>query len=228
MWIDLVCPYSYINKRLFEEALEMFEYREHVCVMYKSYLLYEKSWGIQRPAYAQHLLAMQDSDKEKQFYTYAENFGMNDPFKHADQRIDTLDAHRLIKYAASKNKEKQMIDALLEAHFFHNQSIEEHVTLCSLGASIGLCELELSDLLPSCKYTSNVRNDDMQATEIGVEHIPFIVLNDTCGIPTMHTTEEFRYILHEIWKEQKAPIIYQKKSNTTYCTEEGCHESYSS
>jgi predicted DsbA family dithiol-disulfide isomerase len=39
IWSDVVCPWCYVGKRKFEEALSQFEHREDVEVLWRSYQL---------------------------------------------------------------------------------------------------------------------------------------------------------------------------------------------
>ena len=39
IWSDVVCPWCYIGKRRFEAALEAFEHRDEVTVMWRSFEL---------------------------------------------------------------------------------------------------------------------------------------------------------------------------------------------
>src|SRR5699024_712345 len=159
-----------------------------------------------------------------QLYTCAEIVGLKDAFSTAQQPINTLNAHRLIKYAAQNNKEEQMVNRLLEAHFFEHQSIEQIDCLLKLGEEIGLLDTEVIDLLHSCKFTTDVRNDTEEAKELGVGHIPFLIINETCGIQAFHTPEQFVYILNTLWDENGMKATKQPSRKTTYCTAEGCHE----
>jgi len=228
MWIDPVCPYSYIGKRLFDQALERFSHQEHIHITYKSYLLYEDALRVQQTDIVDQLFVDWDcSNREErinQLYTCAEIVGLKDAFSTAQQPINTLNAHRLIKYAAQNNKEEQMVNRLLEAHFFEHQSIEQIDCLLKLGEEIGLLDTEVIDLLHSCKFTTDVRNDTEEAKELGVGHIPFLIINETCGIQAFHTPEQFVYILNTLWDENGMKATKQPSRKTTYCTAEGCHE----
>lgn len=225
IWLDLVCPYSYIGKQLFEKALEEFSHREHVHITYRSYVLYDQSLCIQKKDIVDELFLDWDcetrDEKINQLYTCAEMFGLKNTFSATDP-INTLDAHRLIKYAAEENKEQQMVERLLEAHFFKEEPIDNIDCLLTLGKEVGLQENKVRTILYSCKYTSEVRCDGVDASELGINHIPFIVLNETCGIPTLHTPEQYNYILNTIWEESNGPTTKQGKKQTTYCTTDGC------
>lgn len=229
IWIDLVCPYSYIGKQLFEKALADFSHREHVHVTYRSYVLYDHSLRIQKTDIVDELFVDWDcetrDEKIHQLYTCAEEFGLKNVFSMTEQPINTLDAHRLIKYATKQNKEKQMVDCLLHAHFFQGKPIDDLDCLLALGKEVGLLENEIHEILHSCKYTSDVRCETMEANELGVNHIPFMVLNETCGISTLHTPEQLDNILNTIWDENNGPTIQQISNQTTYCTADGCSES---
>lgn len=228
MWSDVTCPFSYIGKRLFDKALKQFPHREHVHVTYRSYVLDKQPTGVQSISIVDELIVDWDctnrTDKLNKLRDYAETFGMNDPLTK-QQRIDTLDAHRLVKFAATQNKGKQLLDLIEEAYFIHNEPIGEHECLQSLGEEVGLSTIEIQEVLASCMFKSRVRDDMSLASEIGVKHVPYLVLNETCGIPTMHQPDQYAHIIHAIWNEYEQLKRQKEPVTTTYCNGEVCEES---
>lgn len=231
MWSDLTCPFSYISKRLFDEALEQFPHREHVHITYRSYILYKQPSRVKPVQVIDQLLVdwngTNRADKLNNLHAYAEMFNMSDPFT-TRQQIDTLDAHRLVKYASTQNKGKQLLHLIEDAHFIHHEPIADHGYLQSLGEEVGLSIGDIQEVLASCMFKSHVRADMRQASEIGIEHIPFLVFNETCGVPTIHKPEGYAHILHAIWEEQQK--LKQKKDSctTTYCTGDSCEDAIDS
>lgn len=232
MWIDLVCPYSYIGKQLFDKALEEFPHREHVHITYRSYILYDNSLRIQHADIVDQLFVDWDcetrDEKNQQLLECAQIFGLKDVFSTTEEPINTLHAHRLIKYAAKKNKDQQLMNRLLQAHFFEGEAIDHLDSLLKLAKDVGLLEDDVHNILHSCKYTTDVRCDTIELSEIGVEYIPFMVINETCGIETLHTPAQLVYILNNIWDENNGPTMNHPKGQTTYCTADGCSESINS
>src|SRR5699024_4995993 len=229
IWLDLVCPYSYIGKRLFEEALENFSHREHVHVTYRSYVLYEHSLRIQPPQVVDGLFANWNcetkEEKMNQLHTCAQMFELDENCFHEKQLVNTLNAHRIIKYARTQNKEKQMVDRILKAHFFEEMDIDQLDCLQVLATDIGLKEDEVHNILQTCKYTSDVRYDISEAIALAVEYIAFIVINETYVVPSLYTPEEFLYILEGCWDETAERVAHKQYKETTYCSAEGCTRS---
>lgn len=194
LWLDFVCPYSYIGKRIFEKALEDFSHREHVHITYRSYVLYDHSLRIQPSEIVDTLFADWNcetrEERFKQLHTCAQTFGLDKDCFQEKQPINTLHAHRIVKYARTKSKEKQLIDRILQAHFFQGLPIDNVECLQTLAIEVGLEKHEVHNILHSCKYTKNVTFDTNEAQDLGAKYIPFIVLNETCGIPSFHTQEQ--------------------------------------
>lgn len=228
IWLDLVCPYSYIGKKLFEKTLEDFSHREHVHITYRSYVLYEHSLRMEPSRIVDDLFVDWNGETREEkinhLYTCAQQFGLDENWFHEEQLINTLHAHRIIKYARKQNKEKQMVDRILQAHFFEEKSIDQLDCLQGLAVDVGLKEKEVYNVLHACKYTSDVRCDTDEAKELGAEHIPFIVINDTCGVPNLHTPEQLLYILEECWDETADRVMNKKYKQTTYCSADVCNQ----
>jgi len=163
IWSDFVSPLCYIAKRNFELALEKFEHQQFVQVEFKSYLLHES--------------AMADDDYKEllmksckvsicQFEGWVQQLieqadALNLPFQLESMcYTNTLDAHRLVKYATCHDKEYQLIDGLFQ-HFFSatntgDKSLDDKETSIKIAEGCGLEECEVAYVLSIEKYKRDV------------------------------------------------------------------------
>lgn len=233
VWSDFVCPFCYIGKRRLEHALQQFSYRDEITVEYKSYELDPNAASDPGKSIHEIMATKMGStvDKAKNMNdnlaNQAAEVGLTynfDSMKHTN----TLDAHRVAKYAAKQGKGKEMTERLLKAYFTDSKHIGDLETLKELAEEIGLDASAVNTLLQTDDYRNQVRADEEEAKQIGVEGVPFFVLAEKYAVSGAQSTETFTEVLEKVWEEQQSKSALKslnpKKSKTMYCTDEGCWE----
>lgn len=230
IWSDYVCPFCYIGKRRLEEALEKFPHKDKVEIQFKSFELdpnAKRDTDLTIHEILSKKYGMSVAEAKKMSNGVAEqaatvglafNFDTNIP-------TNTFDAHRLAKFAETKGKAKEMTEALLKAHFTDSKHIGNADFLKELAVSLGLDELEVAEVLNGTKFDKDVRNDQAEAREIGVQGVPFFVLNRKYAISGAQPAEVFTEALQKIWEEeQEKPTLqkFESKDKTSYCSDDGC------
>src|SRR5690554_4475368 len=109
IWSDVMCPFCYIGKRNFETALEQFPDRQHIEIVWKSFLLDPTMDEDRVPneSYTEYLVkrkgmnAAQVKDMLNNVTLSAKKVGLTYNF---DKAIiaSSLRAHKLIQYAKTK------------------------------------------------------------------------------------------------------------------------------
>ncbi|GGB44594.1 thioredoxin domain-containing protein [Virgibacillus dakarensis] len=233
IWSDFVCPFCYMGKRRLEKALEKFSHKDAVTIEYKSYELDPNAE--KNPGKTIHELMA------KKFGSTVEKAkSMNDNMaKQAAelglvynfdtmQHTNTLDAHRVAKYAEEKDKGNEMTERLLKAYFTDSKHIGDPQTLIELAGDVELDPDAIHTLLQSDNYLAKVRADEEEAKQIGVQGVPFFVFNEKYAVSGAQPTEVFTEVLAKVWEEESEKPALQsltpKKSKTTYCTDDGCCE----
>ena len=228
VWSDFVCPFCYIGKRRFEAALEKFTHQEYVLVEYKSFEL-DPNAEVNPGKTMNELLAGKyglSIEKAKEMndsvIRQAADVGLIYNFDNM-QPTNTFDAHRLAQHAIKYDKGNEMTERLLKAYFTDSAHIGDHQTLIKLAVEIGLDQEEVKAILQSCKNTKNVRLDQEQAQEMGVQGVPFFVFNEKYAVSGAQPTEVFIEVLEKVWEEESEHSLIQtrrtKGKETTYCCE---------
>ena len=228
IWSDFVCPFCYIGKRLLDQALESFEHSDQVDVVYKSYELhpdaksdesismYEmlaKKMGVS----AEEAASMSDRVKE-----HAASVGLRYQFNSVKQ-TNTLDAHRLLKYAETVGKASVYTERLFRAHFTESAFIGNHETLLKLAHEAGLDQVRAEEVLSSNAYESDVRRDQLEGQTLGVKGVPFYVFNRKYAISGVQPLELIKETLNQVWEEENnLSSISQIEPNGNVCTGDSC------
>ncbi|WP_010651837.1 DsbA family oxidoreductase [Oceanobacillus massiliensis] len=231
VWSDFVCPFCYIGKRRLEKAMEQFSHRDQVTVQFKSYQLDPTAKHIPGKDFYETFSELkgmpldQVKAMNRQVAQQAAGVGLKynfDDMKYAN----TFDAHRVAKYADEQGKGKEVTERFLHAHFTESQLLSDRETLVKLAEEVGLNPAEVDNVVNSDKYRNRVNEDIDVAHQIGVQGVPFFVFNEKYAVSGAQPVEVFSEVLEKVWEEEKEkPVLKSlnpKKSETSYCTDEGC------
>jgi predicted DsbA family dithiol-disulfide isomerase len=141
---------------------------------------------------------------------------------HYDTMVltNTFDAHRLTLLAAKHGKMLEMNERLFRAFFTESKHIGDHKTLVELAAEVGLDPTEIADVLESDAFAKEVRADEQEAMNLGVNGVPFFVINRRYAISGAQPSEAFLNALHRAWQEEQPLTILG--GDGEICDENGC------
>lgn len=206
IWSDVMCPFCYIGKRKFEMALNQFEGKENVEIVWKSFqldptivtdasktvnqfLAERKGWSIEQ--------SKQMNDHVTQI---AKEVGLE---YNLDKAVvaNSFDAHRFSHLARKHNLQNEAEEQLFKAYFTDGKNTADHETLINLGINIGLEANEVKQMLESDDYIETVRMDIYEAQQIGVSGVPFFLFIDKYTITGAQDSSVFLQALNTISKE---------------------------
>lgn len=206
IWSDVMCPFCYIGKRKFEDALARFPQKEQVEVVWKSfqlnsdlatdtnknitqYLAETKGWTVE---YAEQV--------QQHVVNMAQEVGLTFDFGKAVV-ANSFKAHRLIQFAKSKGKGDAMEEQLFHAYFTDGKNTDDDDTLTALAVAIGLDKTEIEDVLNSKAFTEEVNMDIYEAHQIGVRGVPYFVFNDKYAVSGAQHPDTFLGALNQAFSE---------------------------
>lgn len=207
IWSDVVCPFCYIGKREFENALARFEHRDKVEVVWKSFELDpdapERSehdmYGMLVSKYG----GTRDDAKGRVagVVQRAKTVGLD---YQMDKAImgSSFHAHRLIQFAKTKGKGAEAEERLFRAYFMEGKHIADRSVLAQLATEIGLDKAEAEKVLAATTYTDAVRSDEREAQQLGVRGVPFFALDRKYGVNGAQSSEHFLQALRQAWAER--------------------------
>ncbi|AXI07953.1 disulfide bond formation protein DsbA [Oceanobacillus zhaokaii] len=231
VWSDFVCPFCYIGKRRLENAMQQFEHSDDITVEYKSYQLDPTAKHIPGKDFYETFSELKGIPLDQvkvmnnQVGQQAAAEGLTYNFDTM-QYANTFDAHRVAKYATKLGKGKEITERFLHAYFTESRLMSDHDTLIELAAEVGLNKEEVKEILQSNDYMKAVQNDITVARQIGVQGVPFFVFNEKYAVSGAQPAEVFSEVLEKVWEEENKEQVLQslnpKKTETSYCTDEGC------
>ena len=187
LWSDFACPFCYIGKTRFENALNKFEHKDHVEVIYKAYQLnpYAKKVmeGTAAEAFAaSHNMSVDQANKRfEMFTTNAKTVGLVYRYDIL-QMTNTFDAHRVAKFANTKGLEPEVTSRFMKAYFSECKNLADPKTLSELAADVGLDPKDVANVLESDQFADEVKQQIAEAHQVGVQGVPFFVLDRKYGV----------------------------------------------
>ena len=226
VWSDFACPFCYIGKKRFENALEKFPHKDQVTVSYKAYQLNPGAPKIMKDSAAKSFAKGHRMDVEtakQRFAMFTENAKTVGLEYNYDiiQMTNTFDAHRIAKWARKYHQEEAITARFMKAYFTDGLNLADHGTLLNLVKELELDQTEAKKVLESNDFEKEVRAEINEGREIGVRGVPFFVLNRKYGVSGAQQEEYFLEALNTLWKEEN-PLQPIGESNGPTCNDETC------
>ena len=165
IWSDVRCPFCYIGKKKFEMALDRFDDKDKVEVIWRSFQLdpnLETKTGINA---VDHIAAIKGISQEQaeEMHNHvtrvAKEVGLEFNFEKAVV-ANSFNAHRLIQLAKTRGLGNEAEEQLFKAHFTDGKNIDDNEMLIQAGVAIGLDEKEIRAMLASDAFTKEVSEDE--------------------------------------------------------------------
>jgi predicted DsbA family dithiol-disulfide isomerase len=196
---DVVCPWCYLGEKRLEQALA--EEAGPVAVRWRPYQLDPTipAGGLDRAEYMEKKFG-----KSGRLQSVHENLtrlgaevGLPFAFDKITRSPNTLDAHRLIRWAASAGVQSRVVDRLFEAYFVEGRDIGDRVVLTEIAAECGLDPDLVERLLAEGADSEVVRQEVEQAQAMGVSGVPFFIFAGRLGVPGAEEPSVLRQAMAE-------------------------------
>lgn len=225
IWSDFACPFCYIGKIRFEQALKEFKHKDKIEVIYKAYQLNPNAPLImEKNAYETfaegHGTTKEEAKKRFDMFTAnAKSAGLDYRYDII-QMTNTFSAHKLAKWANTFKKEDELTTRFMKAYFSEGKNLSDFNTLKTLVEEIGLDGNKALEILNSKDYEKEVYEEMHEGKQIGVQGVPFFVLNRKYGVSGAQQKEYFLQALEQIWKEENPLEIMQNQDLEQSCDDE--------
>ena len=199
IWSDVVCPWCYLGKRRFEEALREQPFADDVQVVHRSYQLDPAAPRDHTVATRENLAAKYGLTPERveQMQREMEARAAQDGLEyHLDGQHsgNTFDAHRLLQLAKDSGRQDALVEAMYRAYFTDGRSLFDAASLTAVATEAGLEAEEVADVLAGDRYARDVEADIAQAREYGITGVPFFVFDARFGVSGAQPVDTFRQV----------------------------------
>lgn len=182
-WADIACPYCYMGITQLQRALKELKIADQTPLKFMSFQLdptLPTTTDLSMTEYyaKTHQLTKQEAATQIQkIDQLAADIDLPIKMENAIP-VNTLTAHRLIKYIESLNDQallNKAVKRLYQLYFNDNESIADYEALTGAMNEIGLPVADVKKVLESNQYEDEVRKNERRAFMIGMPSAPLFV-----------------------------------------------------
>ena len=229
VWSDIACPWCHVGKRHLEQALAQFPHCDDVEVLWRAFEL-DPSAPAELPSeisYAERLAKKYSSSREEaeQMIRRMTETAARDGLDFRFDKIrpgNTFDAHRVVHLAHDRGKQDAVKERFLRGYLSEGAAIGNAETLVRLAADAGLDAEEVRATLASDAYTLDVREDEEEATELGIRGVPFFIIGGRYAISGAQPAEILLRALTLAWKDIAPRPVPIAGDAAEACGPDGC------
>lgn len=208
IWSDIMCPFCYIGKRRFEDALADFDHKDEIEIEWKSFLLSPELKTDPSKNIHQFLAEHKNVsvDEAKEMNNYVTNMAAQAGLIYDFDRVvpaNSFNAHRFLHFAKKYGKQEEAEEALFKAYFTEGKNIDDAQTLMLMAIELGLDANILAEDMNSGAYTNEVVADINEAQQLGVRGVPFFVFNRKYAVSGAQASDAFLETIEKSFAEWK-------------------------
>ena len=204
VWADVVCPWCFIGKRRLEKALSAFGHKDEVTIRHRAFQLQPDAKDVlptsELLASKYQVSPEQVKQMQANVCAVADGEGL---CYNLDETLsgNTFDAHRLLLWAATINKQDELLEAMFSSYFEKSRPLFSHSDLVAVAISVGIDADLADDILRSDQYSDEVVTDRNLASQLGATGVPFFVVDMKYGISGAQPLEAFTQTLQTAWAD---------------------------
>jgi predicted DsbA family dithiol-disulfide isomerase len=187
---DVVCPWCFIGKRNLEAAISVLakkgERYQDIQTNWRSFQLNPQlpTQGIARSEYTSKKFG--GEERAKIFYERIKESGqsVNLAFDFEKIKVQPNSArmHALVYAAGEIRKDHELVERLFKTFFIDGVDLSKRENMFSVAQSAGLDKEIIDKVLDEDYLSDKVHEDMQQAAHIGIQGVPFFVINQTIGL----------------------------------------------
>jgi predicted DsbA family dithiol-disulfide isomerase len=195
---DLVCPWCYLGvRRLFRTLARRPDLLADL--QWRPFLLNPDMprAGMSRSDYVVRKFG--GEERARRLYASISELGRSEGILFRFDRIrrtpSSVDAHRLVRWAAQFGCAGEMVEALFAAHFTEGRDIGDAGVLAAVAASCGLRSSAARAFLATDAEQDNVHADNLRAHRLGINGVPCFVVGGRHAIAGAQEPEVIERLL---------------------------------
>jgi len=181
---DIVCPWCFVGKRKLEQALALVPELK-VELNWRPFQLDPTipQGGVSRREYMEKKFG---PEKIAAIHDRLKGVGAEAGIPFALEKIErspnTLDAHRVIRWAQPKGTQTALVDRLFTLYFIEGADIGDRDLLAKLAGEHGLDAKAIRAALDTNQDAVAVQQEIASAVRLGVSGVPFFILAGRFGV----------------------------------------------
>ena len=194
VWSDVVCPWCFIGKKRLEKAIANLPAGTPVEIRHRAFQLQPDIQGVTKTsdylASKYRIDVNQVAAMQANVCSIADGEGLCYDLENTYSG-NTLDAHRLVLWAAGKGKQAELLEAMYSAYFEKSEPLFAHEDLLTIVERVGLDVEEARRVLETDAFAEKVLEDQQVAASLGANGVPFFVFDMKVGFSGAQPLEVF-------------------------------------
>lgn len=187
LWADVACPWCWIGETRLRAALERLRRERPDVQVTCTWRPFQLQPQLPRAGveWATFMRGKFGSDERlATMFGHVADAGAGDGLQFRFDRMtvvpNTTDAHRLILWAADRGL--AVADALFRAYFAEGRDVSDRAVLVDVAVQQGLDAAAVRAMLESDAHELNVRDGQRDAARLGIQGVPFLVLDERLAV----------------------------------------------
>ena len=203
---DTVCPWCFIGKRKLELALAQ---RPDIPfdIRWRAYRLDPEvpRGGVDRRAYMKakfgdspRTSAMSDAIKAA-----GDSVDIAFAFDRIEKRPDTIDSHRLIRWAANDDRQNDVVERLFKAYFEDGRDIGDPAVLVDIAREADMDAALVAELLAKDADRELIEQEDALAHRMGISGVPTFIFANKYLVSGAHDADKLVKVIDTTLSEMQ-------------------------
>ncbi len=200
---DVICPWCFLGKRRLDAALTRLDGLD-AFVRWRPFMLDPTipPEGLDRQDY---MLAKFGPERLKTIHdpliAAGDELGVPFDFDAITRTPNTLDAHRLIRWAHTVERQHEMAERLFMAYWSEGQDVSDRDVLARCAGEVGINAEQIRELLDSAQDVEETKAEIQHAGNIGVTGVPTFILGQSYALVGAQSPEILADAISRVAKE---------------------------
>lgn len=202
---DVMCPWCYIGKRRMEKALELAS-DVSVTIQWRPFQLDGTlpAEGKDRQQYLNEKFG--GADQARNIYARIEEAGKLEGIPFAFDKItkspNTLNCHRLLRWAAREGVQNALSEELFRLYFIEGADLTRSETLIQAAKTVGMEPERVAELLASAEDSDETKGEIQAAHQMGITGVPCFIVDNRYALMGAESSERIADVLKKAAAEK--------------------------
>jgi predicted DsbA family dithiol-disulfide isomerase len=198
---DVVCPWCYLGKRRLEAAAKVV-LEIPLTIRWRPFQLDPTipPGGIPRDEYVRRKFGSPEAlDRPNaQLAKAGAEVGIPYAFGKIKRSPNTIDAHRLVRWAAEAGHQDEMVEHLFHLYFVEGADVGDHAVLAKAAANVGMDSVAVSAGLATDRDREAVETEISAASAAGVTGVPCFILDTRAAVMGAQSAEVLASAIRQV------------------------------